>query len=169
MPRAQRPMTSPSWTTACTSHNQLPRSPARLSLAALMSQKLHFALLRRPLALWLAVLISVFGALAPTLSHAFALAHSGMSPMVQICTSTGPHEVTSAIATVSPDGQQLAPVLEHCPFCLLTADQLGPPACTGVHVFTPASALARSDKPVLFFETFTSSSALPRGPPRFFW
>ena len=118
---------------------------------------LHFALLRRPLAVWLAVLIALFGALAPTLSHALVLARGGTSAWTEVCTSTGTRWVLlgptqnaapppgDAVASVdddppqtsaaSPQPPQAALSLDHCPFCLLAADRFAPPPHTGVPLF----------------------------------
>lgn len=135
----------------------------------LMAPKLHFALLRRPLALWLAVLIAVFGALAPTLSHAFALARGDAAPMVQVCTSSGAHEVAITMATDSPDAQESAPALAHCPFCLLAADRAAPPPSAFIHLFGASgeSGLATIRQVVFVFAYFALTPP-PRGPPPVF-
>lgn len=136
----------------------------------LMSAQLHFALLRRPLVLWLAVLISVFGALAPTLSHAFALARGDAAPMVQVCTSTGAREVAITMATDSPDAQESAPALAHCPFCLLATDRAAPPPSAFIHCFGASgeSGLATVRQVVFNFAHFALTPP-PRGPPPVFW
>jgi hypothetical protein len=126
----------------------------------------RFASLRRPLALWLAVLIAVFAALAPTLSHAFALTRGGTAPMVEICTSTGPHEVAITMATDSPDVQESAPALVHCPFCLLATDRVAPASHALVHLF---AVLGDPEAPTIrqafFFLTHFAFAPPPRGPP----
>jgi hypothetical protein len=55
-----------------------------------MTLTLHRTPLRRPWAVWLAVLVVVLGALAPTLTHALMLATGQVSQGVEICTSQGP-------------------------------------------------------------------------------
>ena len=132
-----------------------------------MSPKPHFAWLRRPLAVWVAVLIAVFGALAPTLSQALVLAQGAMPDGVEVCTGTGMRWVATNAPTDSQSGQESAVNLERCPFCLLSTDHLGPPDVASVHLFMEESGLARPDKPLLFLKTFIRFSALPRGPPRF--
>ena len=87
----------------------------------------YFALLRRQVAVWLAVLIAVFSALAPTVSHALVLARGGASPLVEICTTTGTQWVAATTGADAPDGQESAMALDHCPFCLHTADRAAPP------------------------------------------
>ena len=92
-----------------------------------MSTPRRRTLLHRPWAVWLAVLIAVFGALAPTVSHALVLARGGASPMVEICTTTGTQWVLANTPVDSPDGERSLKSLDHCPFCLLSADRVAPP------------------------------------------
>jgi len=92
-----------------------------------MSVTLRRTLPLRPWAVWLAVLIAVFGALAPTVSHALVLARGGASLIVEICTTTGTQWVIASAAADSPEEQKSAMSLDHCPFCLHTADRVAPP------------------------------------------
>lgn len=135
----------------------------------------------RRLTAWIALAVMLMGALAPTVSHALALARSGMPGAVEVCTSSGmrwvvleavnpaasPAARSKPIPTDSPDGQESALSLNHCPFCLPIADRLGPPPAASLHFFNAETGLAQPDAQALFFETFTPSSALPRGPPVF--
>ncbi len=157
-----------------------------------MPLKLHFALLRRPLAVWLTMLIAVFGALAPTLSHALVMARGGTSAWTEVCTSTGTRWVmlgqspstarptTSAasspepradlgappISTASPDGQEAAFSLDHCPFCLLCTDHAAPPPNAWRHLFSVLDdAGAPTIRQTFFFVTQFVFTPLPRGPP----
>ena len=93
-----------------------------------MSTPLRHTLLHRPWAVWLTVLIAVFGALAPTVSHALVLARGGASPMVEICTTTGTQWVIASTAADAPEEQKSAMSLDHCAFCLHTADRTAPPS-----------------------------------------
>ncbi|MES2879733.1 MAG: DUF2946 domain-containing protein [Pseudomonadota bacterium] len=132
-----------------------------------MSPSLHFALLRRPLAVWLAVLLVVFGALAPTLSHALVLARSDVSPMMMdVCTSTGLHEVADTASTDSPDGQEAVVSLAHCPFCLLSSDRVAPAPHPLLHLF---AVLGEPEAPTVrqafFYATPFALAPPPRGPP----
>ena len=138
-----------------------------------MSLRLHFALLRRPLTVWLAVLIAVFAALAPTLSHALVLAQRGMLPMMEVCSSSGAHEVASTPATDATDGQKSAPLesaslVTHCPFCLLSTDRVAPAPHALVHLF---AVLGESGPPTIwqafFHATPFALTPPPRGPPQF--
>ena len=117
--------------------------------------------LHRRLAVWLLVLITVFGALAPTLSHALVWTQGGNAAWTEICTtsgmrwvklgaapndaptdalqSTGSSSIASAvqiqIQTGSPDGPESVLSLDHCPFCLLLTDRVAPPPHALVHLF----------------------------------
>ncbi len=127
--------------------------------------------------LWLALLLSLLGALAPAVSR--ALATPGRTAQaIEVCTSEGPRwlsaisaEVAVAAAdpdflrTASPDGQDVASSLDHCPFCLLVAERLGPPPAASMHFFNAESGLAPPDAQVFFFASRSSSLVLPRGPP----
>ncbi|NMM14831.1 MAG: DUF2946 family protein [Rhodoferax sp.] len=150
-----------------------------------MPLMLHFALLRRRLAVWLVVLVALFGALAPTLSHALALARGGTSAWTEVCTSTGTrwvmmgstapnaapqiadaHASTSPVSTTSPDGQEAAFFLDHCPFCLLSTDRAAPPPNALLHLFV---VLGEPEAPTLrqafFFVTHFALTPPLRGPP----
>jgi hypothetical protein len=61
-----------------------------------MSHILITDLLRRRLAVWLAVLVVGLGALAPTVSHALVLMRGGSPAAVEICTPAGPRWLTVA-------------------------------------------------------------------------
>ncbi len=131
-----------------------------------MFLKLHFGLLRRPLAVWLAVLLALFGALAPTLSHALALNRSAASGWSEICTSSGPRWVADLNSTDSPDGQESAPAIDHCPFCLLATDRVAPPPHALLHLF---AVLGEHPEPTVrqafFFPLQFALTPPPRAPP----
>lgn len=90
-------------------------------------------MLRRPLAVWLALLIAALGAVAPTLSH--GLARAGDVPLVEICTSLGPRWVALTSSPDSPNGQESALHIEHCPFCLHATHSVMPPPHVSLHDF----------------------------------
>lgn len=98
-----------------------------------MRFRLSFFMLRRPLAVWLALLIAVLGAVAPTLSH--GLARAGDVPLVEICTSLGPRWVALTSSPDSPNGQESALHIEHCPFCLHATHSVMPPPHVSLHDF----------------------------------
>ncbi len=128
-----------------------------------MSSKLHFALLRLPLAVWLAVLIAVFSALAPTLSH--ALVRSGASAGTEICTSTGPRWLATNGPTESPGGQESVLSLDHCPFCRLATEGAAPPPAVAHLFVVPGEPLAPPLRPAVVFFTDVALTPPPRGPP----
>lgn len=135
-----------------------------------MSPQPHVALLRRPLVVWLAVLIAVLGALAPTLSHALVLARGHAAPMMEVCTSSGPNTVALLqapdVAVDSPDGQESAVVLVHCPFCLLSPDRVAPAPDSLVHLFdTSGDHQTPTVRQAFFFFTHFTLRPPPRGPP----
>jgi hypothetical protein len=117
--------------------------------------------------LWLALWLALFGALAPTVSHALTRAHGDREPLIEICTSAGPR--WTALLTASepaPSDPTSAAVLDHCPFCLLMAERVAPPpqpqalqfAASG-HASEPVSP------PMLLAPVQVLAAAHPRGPP----
>jgi len=129
---------------------------------------------------WIALAAMLLGALAPTVSHALARARAEAPFMQAVCTGGGtrwmPAEAASAaatpglgvisLATDAPAGQESVPNLNHCPFCLLIADRLGPPPAASTHFFNAESGLALPDAQALFFVSRPPATLLPRGPPR---
>lgn len=124
--------------------------------------------------LWLAVAVMLLGALAPTVSRALASRATGAVVAIEICTAEGPRwlDVVSAApsdpiasGTTDPVGQGVAPSIDHCPFCLLVAERLGPLPAASLHFFNAESGLALPDAQAFFFSTVTPAAALPRGPP----
>ena len=133
-----------------------------------MSITLHFALLRRSFVVWLAVLIAAFSALAPTLSHALVWSQGSAAPAVQVCTSDGARWVASPISTDSHDGQESAPMLNHCPFCLLSTDRVAPTSHALLHLFAViGDPEAPTIRQAFFFLTRFALTPPSRGPPVF--
>jgi hypothetical protein len=128
---------------------------------------------------WLVMAVLLLGALAPTVSRALAALRSGQAD-IEVCTSQGPRRISPGQAGVvalaaspgivrpgdAPGGSRPPPVLDHCPFCLLVAERLGPPPAAPMHLFDAESGLARPDAQALAFRTTGLASALARGPPR---
>lgn len=126
----------------------------------------YFAQLRRPLVVWLTLLIALFGAAAPTLSHAVALARGDTPGWTEVCTSSGPRWIALAMAADSPDGQESAPTLVHCPFCLLSTDPVLPAPHSLVHLFlVSGEPEAPTVRQAFFFFTHFALAPPPRGPP----
>ena len=129
----------------------------------------HFTLLRRTFVVWLAVWIAVFGALAPTVSHAVAWSQGGAAPWTEVCTDAGMRWVdptTGEASKDAPDGQEAAPSLVHCPFCLLAVDRVLPTLQAGHHLFTDRDDFAvPAAWQAVFFSTYVALRPPPRGPP----
>jgi hypothetical protein len=120
--------------------------------------------LRRYAAVWLAVLITVFGALAPTVSHALVWSQGGNGEWTEICISTG-----IQIQTDSPDGPESVLLPDHCPFCLLFTDRVAPPRHVSVHLFAVSGGFkVPTVRQAFFIITPFALTPLPRGPPAFF-
>ncbi|MDD2810959.1 DUF2946 family protein [Rhodoferax sp.] len=138
------------------------------------------ALARSPWVLWLAVWLALFGALAPTVSHALQWARAGtQAGLVEICTTNGPRwmalpaslAVADAVpidpASSTPLGEPVLPAtLEHCPFCLLMAESLAPPTKLQVlFLISPGHAVVPEFFSPSFLPAQITAAAHPRGPP----
>ena len=137
--------------------------------------------LRRPWALALALLLAMVPALAPTLSHAIVWARGDIRPLVEVCTLGGPRWValaftqnaqpdaagTTEFQTDSPDGPVSALGLDHCPFCLLSADRVAPPPHVMLHNFAVVVASGEPTLQPALIVRQPRPTAYPRGPPVF--
>ena len=138
-----------------------------------MPPKPLFPLFRRAWLRWLAVLVAVLAALAPTLSHALVLARSSGPAWAEVCTSAASRwmalDNTASAAPVSadlPDGQESPPSLVHCPFCLLLANPALPASPFSPRfVAAPDSREKPAARPVFFAFTRFAFRPPPRGPP----
>ena len=125
--------------------------------------------LRRPWAVWLAVLIAVLGAIAPTGSHALMLA-GGQSPLgIEICTTQGPQWMaadTLSPADDSAPAQESAATLNPCPFCLHSTDRV---AWINAPLTYPFLVQDGEREPLVWQAFFYSAERTfappPRGPP----
>ena len=130
---------------------------------------------RRPWAAWLVLLVALFGALAPTVSHALVFAKlgpNGLANGIEICTPQGPRVVVLQSDAADPladsgPGQESARTLDHCPLCLHPAGHAAPvaqlPAYEGLSPTT--EALHPTADPAPTHPSHTYSGASPRGPP----
>lgn len=127
-----------------------------------MRQQPPWTLLRRTAVVWLAVLVALLGALAPTLSHALALARGGAPMEMALCASAEPDRASAA----PQEGQGAAPSLAHCPFCLHSTDRLAPASHPLPYLFGVADA---HPEPVALQAFFYAQHRIlappPRGPP----
>ena len=116
------------------------------------------------------MLLALFGALAPTVSHALNRARGDSSALVEVCTSVGPRWMALGQAhSFQADASEApasAPVLDHCPFCLHFADRVAPPPNLLLHLFQVEGG--RQEVTVWQAFLYPPSFALtppPRGPP----
>jgi hypothetical protein len=110
--------------------------------------------------------------------------------MLEICTSAGPRWMALPAAAESADGPPVtvgaalahaldapspgssvptsAPVLDHCPFCLLQADRAAPPPQTGLHHFAaPGKPATPTTGQAGFLAIYFLLTPPSRGPPAF--
>lgn len=136
---------------------------------------------RHPEVLWLALLLAVFGALAPTVSRTLDWMRGDHAGWVEVCTPTGPRWMALPIASASvneagdtssalnPSSDVPAPGLglEHCPFCLLLAQQgAPPPSAWSFQLASLGRTVVPSLVTLFFFPAFDSPLPPSRGPPR---
>ena len=131
------------------------------------------ALLRRPWALWLALLLAVVSALGPTLSHGLAAGHGGAMALQDICISNGPDRLADASTPAQPASpasppSPLAGGLNDCPLCLLAQDRLAglPPAQVQLRLAGLALELPRAG-PAVIRRAAVALAPPARGPPNF--
>ena len=129
---------------------------------------------RRFGAAWLALLLALFGALAPTVSHALVFAKlgpSGLANGIEICTPQGPRVVALQSDAADPladsaPGQEFARTLDHCPLCLHAADYAPPPVRhTAYRSRGSADDALRPALAAPLSLSLTYSHSSPRGPP----
>jgi hypothetical protein len=127
------------------------------------------AALRRPRALWFAVLVAVFFAIAPTLSHSLAFAGKHSDNNFEICSAqkvVAATPVDDSSSTDSASEQDSGATQQHCPFCLHSPERLAsvsnPLPCLLVATDSPQTVAAA---PVYFFKKIFALWLEPRGPP----
>lgn len=127
---------------------------------------MNFHRLRQPLAVWLALLIALFGALAPTLSLATSGTRDSAQTMVEVCSSTGSHWVATDASPDFPDGPGSSALSKHCSFCLHQADRVLPPPQALLQGFgTEGEHVAPTIGQAFLFITLPARVPPPRGPP----
>jgi hypothetical protein len=138
-----------------------------------------FHRLRQPLTLWLALMIAVFGALAPTRFHPHVGSQGAVLAMA-VCTSTGmcwlqvepppPDASATCSAQTVQASEKAAPatgrIWDHCPLCLI----LGFFGAAAAHVWVSDFAVLGAPAIFLFAQVvfhfdFFLPSPPPRGPP----
>lgn len=112
------------------------------------------AWLRRPLAVWLAVLMALFGALARWVAP-------GPAQKAAPRTASSNH-----IPADSPDGLESALALKHCPFCLPSTDRAVPASRSFTFlVVAPGDPEEPTIWQAFFFLDHFALTPPPRGPP----
>jgi hypothetical protein len=133
-----------------------------------MTRTLLSEQLRRPCAVWWTVLVAVFFALAPTLTHALAWGGVAGAQRMDICTTQGPQALASAQAHAvdSSDGQESTTRQPHCPFCLHQADRCAPPPHLLPYLLKVTDGQQEMpDWQAFFYFDTPALWAPPRGPP----
>ncbi len=115
--------------------------------------------------IWVTALVVLMAALAPTVSRWLASTQTGPLALQEICVSrsAGP-SVILLKAKTAPAGDHV--LLDHCPLCVLQADQHGLPPTQ--QAMLPASSL-RHEVPALFLHAPRTlaiwAAAQARAPP----
>ena len=119
---------------------------------------------RQTLHIWIALMAILFGALAPTVSH--ALTANGVAATLELCTVNGYKlvKLSGADSDKTPDAAKHG--MEHCAFCTVHGGSHGLPAAPSTVVALDAG---RDTYPALFYKAPRAlhawSSANPRAPP----
>lgn len=125
----------------------------------------------RRLAAWIAIFAMALAALAPTVSR--ALARGAASPVSwnEVCTASGMQWINLA-ANAAPDAGdngRIPPTgsatLDPCPWCLLTADRLGPPSSPSSPFRVHGDPFAPPIGSTPVFRSLAPLAAHARGPP----
>jgi hypothetical protein len=133
----------------------------------------HIALLTEalttPCAVWLAVLVAVFFAIAPTLLHSLPISDAHAGNYLDICSAqklTTATPDSDASATDSVTRPESASLLQHCPFCLHAQERIAPPPSLLTYaLLTAVGPQAVTDWRVPFFKKIFALWLEPRGPP----
>ncbi|MBE0589330.1 MAG: DUF2946 domain-containing protein [Hydrogenophaga sp.] len=129
---------------------------------------MHFVRAHRRLTSWLAVLVMVFGALAPAVAQAM-VASSDRADWVEVCSASGMLWVradTGEPAGAEHDGQApMSDASQHCPWCSLHGGAAGLPPVIAAAEPPPR----QTDLPPTFLRAVTLSGtwavAHARAPP----
>jgi hypothetical protein len=118
---------------------------------------------------WVALLAALLLALAPTASRSLVWSSTAPTAWMDVCTTDTPKNeagtlsatpeinAASSLATHSP--------LDHCPFCLLTTDRLGPAPHPLSHLFMCGDPLVLPVEQAPFFPPRALLTTRARDPP----
>jgi len=134
------------------------------------------ALRRRPLFAWIALLAITLAALMPTVSRALARGVASPVAWTEICTASGVQWVNLDRSAITEGAQSVVPgepggnppahnPLDHCPFCLLAADRLGPAPDVAARFFAPGDPVAPAIGLQPGFLSLAPLAVHARGPP----
>jgi hypothetical protein len=134
------------------------------------------ALRRRTLFAWIALLAITLAALMPTVSRALARGAASPVSWTEICTASGVQWVNLDRSAIAEGAQSAVPgepggnppahnPLDHCPFCLLAADRLGPAPDAAARYFVPGDPVAPAIGLLPVFRSLAPLAARARGPP----
>jgi hypothetical protein len=141
-------------------------------MTAPLHRRHHHSPRLRLWAVWLAVCVAVFAALAPTVSHAIALANGNYTFQLDICSvpAYGPIDAdNSQNSADSETGSKSALSLSHCPFCLHNTDRVAPPPTLLPYLFLIQGGQQELTVwQAFFYPTNTTFKTAPRGPPAYF-
>ena len=125
----------------------------------------------RHLAAWIAIFAMALVALVPTVSRTLARGDADPGSWVEICTVSGMQWVNLAANAAPDDGDdgQSQPargaMAEHCAWCLLAGDRLGPASNTTARFWVPGDPVAPSVGLQPVFRSLAPLAAHARGPP----
>ena len=125
---------------------------------------------RRGWAGWLALLVIGLAMLAPTVSRALAQRDGALPPgWVEVCTVSGIRWVQlDAAGNIQNESAPGAPVLDHCPLCLLAGDRLAPPPMlldTAAALRADLTQRLAAHRAPLAHGAALALAGRPRGPP----
>lgn len=134
-----------------------------------LAHRPHLTRLRRRIALWLALLMAVSGGMASGLSHGALRTDRAATWLSEICTAPRAPAGTDDMGKVAADprGQDNgAPLLGHCPLCLLGSHAFGPPPVAAPWRPLSQAVAAQVPRPQASrHEARPPWRVLPRGPP----
>lgn len=127
---------------------------------------MNFHRLRQPMAVWLALLIAVFAALAPTLSLATSGKRASTQAMGEICSNSGQHDAAIGSASGTSTDPTTGTFVRHCPLCLHAADRVLPPPQAFLQGFgIMGEPVAPTIGQAFLFIALPARVPPPRGPP----
>ena len=118
---------------------------------------------------WVALLAILLAALVPTASRSLAWSSAAHATWIDVCTTDAPRNEADALSAApkinaASRGATHSP-LDHCPFCLLTTDRLGPVPHLLSHLFMCGRPFALVVEQAPFFFARSLLTTRARDPP----